>query len=170
MEFYSNIVGFVDNFDNYLVRDYLLDDTVFTRKGKISYRDAVMYPLVEKGCTSSLESLDFVINKTGDEDMTISRTAFGQKRRKIDSGIYEDMNEDLMNPIVESITYKGTYKGFYPVAMDSTICDAPNTLLTYDEFNHIKFKNIRKSLLRLRASCICDVTHGFHINIKNCRI
>ena len=48
MEFYSNIVGFVDNFDNYLVRDYLLDDTVFTRKGKISYRDAVMYPLVEK--------------------------------------------------------------------------------------------------------------------------
>ena len=105
--------------------------------------------------------MDFVINKTGNEDMTISRTAFGQKRGKIDSRIYEDMNEDLMNPIVESITYKGTYKGFYPVAMDSTICDAPNTLLTYDEFNHIKFKNIRKSLLRLRASCIYDVTHDF---------
>ena len=42
------------------------------------------YPLMNHGRTNTIESLYFILELTGDEEMTISKSAIGQQRSFID--------------------------------------------------------------------------------------
>lgn len=55
------------------------------------------YPLMNHGRTNAIESLYFIYEVSGDEEMTISKSAIGQQRTFIDPQAYVDMNEDFIN-------------------------------------------------------------------------
>lgn len=66
---------FLMNIDKYENRKYLNDDRKFTRKGKISYRDTILYPLLQEGRTNSREANEYMRLITGGyvcDDITTS--------------------------------------------------------------------------------------------------
>lgn len=87
---------FLVNIDKYENRKYLNDDRKFTRKGKISYRDTILYPLLQEGRTNSREANEYMRLITGDIFAMISQQAIGEKRGFINPELYEDMYKDLL--------------------------------------------------------------------------
>lgn len=71
---------FLVNIDKYENRKYLNDDRKFTRKGKISYRDTILYPLLQEGRTNSREANEYMRLITGDIFAMISQQAIGEKK------------------------------------------------------------------------------------------
>ena len=71
------------------------------------------------------------------------------------------MNEDFINGIYRDYGEKDKFKDYILLTCDSSVCDSPNTKLTYKEYNQPHFNLIKKELLRFRASCIADVNLNF---------
>ena len=148
-------------FNNYVNQKYVIGENHFVRRRKTTQESIMKYPLMNHGRTNAIESLYFISEVTGDEEMTISKSAIGQQRSFIDPQAYVDMNEDFINGIYNDYEEKDKFKGYIVLAGDSSICDSPNTKLTYQEYNQPHFNLIKKELLRFRASCIADVNLDF---------
>lgn len=66
-----------------------------------------------------------------------------------------------LNGIYRGYGEKDKFKDYILLACDSSVCDSPNTKLSYKEYNQPHFNLIKKELLRFRASCIADVNLDF---------
>ena len=89
---------------------YLNDDRKFTRRGKISYRDTILYPLIQEGRTNSREANEYMRLITGDMYAMISQQAIGEKRGFINPELYEDMYKDFVNELYENFEEDLKYK------------------------------------------------------------
>lgn len=149
------------DFNKYVDQKYVMGENHFVRKRKTTQEDIMKYLLMNHSRTNAIESLYFISQVTGDEEMTISKSAIGQQRTFIDPQAYIDMNEDFINGIYNDYEEKDKFKDYILLACDSSVCDSPNTKLTYKEYNHPNFNLIKKELLRFRVSCIVDVNLDF---------
>ena len=93
--------NFLINIDKYENRKYLNDDRKFTRNRKISFRDVILYPLLQEGCTNSREANKYMRLITGDLFAMISQQAIGEKRGFINPDLYEDMYKDFVDDLYE---------------------------------------------------------------------
>ena len=162
MEFFEDYcLGIWRDFNKYVDQKYVIGENHFVRRRKTTQEDIMKYPLMNHGRTNAIELLYFILEVSGDEEMTISKSAIGQQRTFIDPQAYIDMNEDFINGIYNDYEEKDKFKDYILLACDSSVCDSPNTKLTYKEYNQPHFNLIKKELLRFRASCIADVNLDF---------
>ena len=98
MEFFEDYcLGTWRDFNNYFDQKYVIGENHFVRRRKTTQEDIMKYPLMNHGRTNDIESLYFIYEISGDEKMTISKSAIEQQRTFIDPQAYVDMNEDFIN-------------------------------------------------------------------------
>ena len=147
---------FLVNIDKYENRKYLNDDRKFTRKGKISYMDTILYPLLQEGRTNSREANEYMRLITGDIFAMISQQAIGEKRGFINPELYEDMYKDFVDDLYEKFEEDLTYKDSIHFACDTSVIKVPNVSKTKEEFPVDE-----DNPARARLSTIADVYHGY---------
>lgn len=148
--------NFLVNIDKYENRKYLNNDRKFTRRGKISYRDTILYPLIQEGRTNSREANEYMRLITGDMYAMISQQAIGEKRGLINPELYEDMYKDYVDELYENFEEDLKYKDSIHFACDTSVIKVPNVSKTKEEFP-VKEGNPA----RARLSTIADVYHGY---------
>ncbi|WP_296888238.1 hypothetical protein [uncultured Methanobrevibacter sp.] len=73
------------------------DDRKFTRTRKISFKEIIFYPLLQKGCTNSSEANRYMRLIMGDLFAMISQQAIGEKRGFLNPDLYEDIYKDFID-------------------------------------------------------------------------
>ena len=58
--------------------------------------------------------------------MTLTKSNISQRRKLLEHICYVDMNEDFIDGIYNHPDLPGLYKGYSILAVDTSICDAPN--------------------------------------------
>ena len=150
--------NFLDNFNKYINKKYVLEENKFIRKRKLTQKDITLYPIVQMGRTNSIEALSFIQEKTGNSEMTISKQAIGKQRGYLSPQVYKDINKDYINEIYNNYEKLKKINDYIVLACDGSIIDIPNTNITRDEFNIPEENPIEgKKQSRARASCIVDV-------------
>ena len=85
------------NFNNFVERKYVLSETAFTRKGKLSLKSIIKYPLCNRKKTTSIEVNRFLRNELNDRGVTITKQAISEKRQFIDPIVYIGMNDNFIS-------------------------------------------------------------------------
>lgn len=67
------------NFNNFVERKYVLSETAFTRKGKLSLESIIKYPLCNRKKTTSIEVNRFLRNELNDRVLQLLNKLFQKK-------------------------------------------------------------------------------------------
>lgn len=153
--------NFLINIDKYENRKYLNDDRKFTRNRKISFRDVILYPLLQEGCTNSREANKYMRLITGDLFAMISQQAIGEKRGFINPDLYEDMYKDFVDDLYEKFHEELINNDYIHFAGDTTVIKVPNVSKTKEEFPVEEGKPARA-----RLSTFADVNNGYIFDAK----
>ena len=168
--------GFVSeefaNFNNFVERKYVLSETAFTRKGKLSLASIIKYPLCNRKKTTSIEVNRFLRNELNDRGVTITKQAISEKRQFIDPIVYIDMNDNFISKIYNHQEEMALFKGFHVCAIDSSIIEIPNTKITRKEFGIPEKTQSYKDTSAARISCMVDTHWDFVIssNLTNKKV
>ena len=160
------------NFNNFVERKYVLSETAFTRKGKLSLEAMIKYPLCNRKKTTSIEVNRFIRNELNDRGVTITKQAISEKRQFIDPIVYIDMNDSFISKIYAHQDEMASFKGFHVCAIDSSIVEIPNTKLTRKEFGIPEKTQPKKDTSSARISCMVDTHWDFVIssNLTNKKV
>ena len=160
------------NFNNFVERKYVLSETAFTRKGKLSLKAMIKYPLCNRKKTTSIELNRFLRNELNDRGVTITKQAISEKRQFIDPIVYIDMNDSFISKIYAHQDEMASFKGFHVCAIDSSIVEIPNTKLTRKEFEIPEKTQPKKDTSSARISCLVDTHWDFVIssNLTNKKV
>jgi len=160
------------NFNNFVERKYVLSETAFTRKGKLSLKAMIKYPLCNRKKTTSIEVNRFLRNELNDRGVTITKQAISEKRQFIDPIVYIDMNDSFISKIYAHQDEMASFKGFHVCAIDSSIVEIPNTKLTRKEFEIPEKTQPKKDTSSARISCLVDTHWDFVIssNLTNKKV
>jgi hypothetical protein len=160
------------NFNNFVERKYVLSETAFTRKGKLSLKAMIKYPLCNRKKTTSIEVNRFLRNELNDRGVTITKQAISEKRQFIDPIVYIDMNDSFISKIYAHQDEMTSFKGFHVCAIDSSIVEIPNTKLTRKEFEIPEKTQPKKNTSSARISCMVDTHWDFVIssNLTNKKV
>ena len=164
MFFEDFVTGEFGNFNNFVERKYVLSESAFTRKGKLSLASIIKYPLCNRKKTTSIEVNRFLRNELNDRGVTITKQAISEKRQFIDPIVYEDMNNSLIFKIYAHQDEMASFKGFHVCAIDSSIVEIPNTKLTREEFGIPEKTQAHKNTSAARISCMTDTHWDFIIS------
>ena len=164
MFFEDFVTGEFGNFNNFVERKYVLSESAFTRKGKLSLASIIKYPLCNRKKTTSIEVNRFLRNELNDRGVTITKQAISEKRQFIDPIVYEDMNNSLISKIYAHQDEMASFKGFHVCAIDSSIVEIPNTKLTREEFGIPEKTQAHKNTSAARISCMTDTHWDFIIS------
>ena len=95
IDFRDLCICFWDNFDEYVDEKYIIDDGKehFVHNKKTTLEDIIKYPFFNRGRTTAIEAIDFIRERTGDKNMTLSKSSISKRRRLIEHICYVDMNE-----------------------------------------------------------------------------
>ena len=157
------------NFNNFVERKYVLSDVAFTRKGKLSLKSMIKYPLCNNKKTTSIKINRILRNELNDRGVRITKQAVSEKRQFIDPQVYIDMNDSLISKIYAHKDEMTTFKGFNVYAIDGSIVEIPNTKITREEFEIPEKTELMKDTSTARISCMADTKWDFIIssNITN---
>ena len=150
---------------------YKNNKNVFIRKRKMEFTDYVWYLIMQKGRTTSMELDEYLKNKNGTYEISISKQAFSKQRQNLNPqifiDIYKDYLEDFYNNYPEEVK---KYKGYYVCAIDGSLFEIPNTKELREEYKTQKNSSGNRESARARVSGIYDVENGFMIDalIKDC--
>lgn len=150
---------------------YKNKNTVFIRKRKMEFNDFVWYLIMQKGRTTSMELDEYLKNKNGTYEISISKQAFSKQRKNLKPqifiDIYKDYLEDFYHNYPEEVK---TYKGYNVCAIDGSLFEIPNTKELREEYKTQKNGSGKRVAARARVSGIYDVENGFMIDalIKDC--
>lgn len=172
MFFESFVLEEFGNFNNFVERKYILKDTAFTRKGKLSLASIIKYPLCNRKKTTSIEVNRFLRNELNDRGVTITKQAISEKRQFIDSIVYVDMNDSFISKIYSHQEEMASFKGFHICAIDASIVEIPNNKLTRKEFDIGEKTESHKNTSAARISCMVDTHWDFVIssNLTNKKV
>ena len=67
---------------------YKSNDKVFVRKRKMEFTDFVWYLIMQKGRTTSMELDEYLKNKNGTYEISISKQAFSKQRKNLINNLY----------------------------------------------------------------------------------
>ncbi len=160
------------NFNNFVERKYVLSETAFTRKGKLSLESIIKYPLCNRKKTTSIEVNRFLRNELNDRGVTITKQAISEKRQFIDPIVYIDMNDNFISKIYAHQEEMASFKGFHVCAIDSSIVEIPNTKITRKEFGIPEKTQLMKDTSTARISCMVDTQLDFVLssNLTNKKV
>ena len=160
------------NFNSFVERKYVLCESAFTRKGKLSLKAIIKYPLCNRKKTTSIEVNRFLRNELNDRGVTITKQAISEKRQFIDPIVYIDMNDSFISKIYSRQDEMASFKGFHVCAIDSSIVEIPNTKLTRKEFEIPEKTQPKKNTSSARISCMVDTHWDFVIssNLTNKKV
>ena len=151
--------------------NYKSNNSVFVRKRKMEFTDYVWYLIMQKGRTTSMELDEYLKNKNGIYEISISKQAFSKQRQNLKPQIFIDIYKDYLldfyNNYHEEVK---TYKGFYVCAIDGSLFEIPNTKELREEYKTQKNSSGNRESARARVSGIYDVENGFMLDalIKDC--
>ena len=111
--------------------NYKSNNSVFVRKRKMEFTDYVWYLIMQKGRTTSMELDEYLKNKNGIYEISISKQAFSKQRQNLKPQIFIDIYKDYLldfynNYHEEVKTYKATiydYKWFKSGISTKTYCN-----------------------------------------------
>ena len=168
---YQRINKSVTDIKNKNSKMYKSNENVFVRKRKMEFTDFVWYLIMQKGRTTSMELDEYLKNKNGTYEISISKQAFSKQRQNLKPqifiDIYKDYLMDFYNNYPEEVK---TFKGYYICAIDGSLFEIPNTKELREEYKTQKNSSGNRESARARVSGIYDVENGFMIDalIKDC--
>ena len=151
---------------------YKNNEKAFVRKRKMEFTDYVWYLIMQKGRTTSMELDEYLKNKNGTYEISISKQAFSKQRQNLNPqifiDIYKDYLEDFYNNYPEEVK---KYKGYYVCAIDGSLFEIPNTEKLREEYKTQRNSSGNRESARARVSGIYDVENGFMLDalIKDCK-
>ena len=166
MELKIILNSFLSNFINKIDRSYLLEQNVFVRNRKLSFKDTVSYILCNEGRTTSIEAFRFFHDKLGYNDISISKQAILKKRGFIDPKLFIDMNTMFIEEIYNSSSELKKFKDYHVMAVDGSIIDIPNTKKSRADFNIKEDTLFEHKTSTIRLSTMTDTLNDFIISSK----
>lgn len=143
----------------------------FVRNRKMNFTDYVWYLTMQKGRTTSMELDEYLKNKNGTYEISISKQAFSKQRQNLNPQIFIDIYKSyLFNYYNNYQDEVRKYKGYYVCAIDGSLFEIPNTEELREEYKTQKNSSGNRESARARVSGIYDVENGFMLDalIKDC--
>ena len=159
IEFFANILDFYS-------REYILEDNKFIRERKMNFYDHINYILVQKGCTSYIEALNFMKLSKNGKFKSITSQAIGKQRINISPNLFKDLFESFLDTIYPKSHGMFKINGFMVAACDGSIFDLPNFTITREEFPPGGENLLKPKRTGARVSCFLDVSSKMILNIK----
>ncbi len=75
---------------------YKNNSRAFTRERKMSFKDFIWYLTFQKGRTTSMELDEYLKNKNGTYEISISKQAFSKQRLNLKPQIFIDLYKDYL--------------------------------------------------------------------------
>lgn len=150
---------------------YKNKNTVFVRKRKMEFNDFVWYLIMQKGRTTSMELDEYLKNKNGTYEISVSKQAFSKQRKNLKPQIFIDIYKDYLKDFYHNYPEEvKTYNGYNVCAIDGSLFEIPNTKELREEYKTQKNSSGDRESARARVSGIYDVENGFMIDalIKDC--
>ena len=137
----------------------------FTRERKMGFKDFIWYLTFQKGRTTSMELDEYLKNKNGTYEISISKQAFSKQRFNLKPQIFIDIYKDYLTDFYENYPEEiKTYKGYYVFAIDGSMFEIPNTKELREEFKTQKNSSGHRESARARVSGIYDIENEFMID------
>ncbi len=152
-------------------KNYKGNINAFVRKRKMDFTDYIWYLTMQKGRTTSMELDEYLKNKNGTYEISISKQAFSKQRQNLNPQIFIDIYKDYLLDFYSNYPEEvKTYKGFYVCAIDGSLFEIPNTKELREEYKTQKNSSGNRESARARVSGIYDVENGFMLDalIKDC--
>ena len=168
---YKRIKKSINEIKNKDSKMYKSNDKVFVRKRKMEFTDFVWYLIMQKGRTTSMELDEYLKNKNGTYEISISKQAFSKQRRNLKPQIFIDIYKDYLIDFYHNYPEEiNTFKGYNVCAIDGSLFEIPNTKELREEYKTQKNSSGDRESARARVSGIYDVENGFMIDalIKDC--
>ena len=167
MYFFDQFLAcFFLTFNNFVSRDYIDGENHFTRHRKMSFKEYVIYVIVQRGNTNFTEALRYYRGFLKNDFLSITRQAIGKQRKYIKSKLYKDLSESFIDDLYHRFKGFSEIKGYLVTANDTSICDLPSAEQTRKEMKVKKHKKTGRFNSRARISCIMDVNSKFILSAK----
>ena len=147
----------VENF-----RDFIDDDSKFTRSRKWSFKDFLIFVSFRNGTTNRHEIKRYVKNFKNKYYKHIKRQNFCKRRKSIKPGAWQEVSKEYLNKIrfnSERLLFE-TFKGFRLFAGDGSDFDLPETDEIREEIG-VKDTWMKKNPTQAKFSSIMDVLNGY---------
>lgn len=168
---YKRINKSIDEIKNKNSKMYKNNDKVFVRKRKMEFSDFVWYLIMQKGRTTSMELDEYLKNKNGTYEISISKQAFSKQRKNLKPQVFIDIYKDYLIDFYHNYPEEvNKFKGYTICAIDGSMFEIPNTKELREEYKTQKNSSGDRESARARVSGIYDVENGFMIDalIKDC--
>ncbi|RAP52589.1 MAG: hypothetical protein BZ138_02820 [Methanosphaera sp. rholeuAM270] len=151
----------MDNIKSYNYNKYKTEPNKFTRKGKMSFEDYVISPIVSEGRTTFIEVNSYLRNFKESDDVVITRQASSYQRTFIEPLVYKDMMLDTLVNMVDDGSYRSGYKDMVVMGVDGSDIDLPPHKITMEEFNIPDDTLVRKQPAQTLCSLISDLYNNY---------
>ena len=170
---YQRVNKSINYIDNKSIEneDYKNNSKAFVRERKMGFKDFVWYLIIQKGRTTSMELDEYLKQKNGTYEISISKQAFSKQRQNLKPEIFIDIYKNYLDDFYHNYPEEvKTYKGYIVCAIDGSLLEIPNTKELREEYKTQKNSSGNRESARARVSGIYDVENGFMIDalIKDC--
>lgn len=165
-QFTRFIISFFYSFNDFLSREYIVEENKFTRNRKMTFKEYVVYVFHASGSSNFADALRYFTNTLKNGLDSITPQAVNKQRMFISPKLYEDIFKMYIDKLYSE--YKGFSKlgEFIVVACDGSIFHVPNTILTKIAFKIPILNVFKRFLSRVRVSCILDVNSTLILSAK----
>lgn len=144
---------------------YKSNNRVFVRKRKMDFNDFVWYLIMQKGRSSSMELDEYLKNKNGTYEISISKQAFSKQRQNLSPQIFIDIYKEYLEDFYQNYPKEvKKYKGYNICAIDGSHIEIPNTIDLRSEYKASTNRADSRKVARAKVSGIYDVENGFMID------
>ena len=127
-------------FNNFVSRKYVDGENRFIRRRKLSFKEYVIYVIVQKGNTNFTEALRYYRVFLKKDFQSITPQAIGKQRKYIKSELYKELSESFIDNLYNRHNGFSEIKGYLVTANDTSICDLPSAEQTRKEMKVKKHK------------------------------
>lgn len=134
----------------------------FTRNRKMNFTDFIWYLTYQKGRTTSMELDEYLKNKNGTYEISISKQGFSKQRKNLKPEIFIDLYKDYLEDFYTNYPKEiKKYKDYYILAIDGSMFEVPNTEDLRKEYKTQRNSSGHRETARARVSGIYDVENEF---------
>lgn len=146
-------------------REYKNNIQAFVRERKMGFKDFVWYLIMQKGKTTSMELDEYLKEKNGTYEISISKQAFSKQRQNLKPQIFIDIYKDYLISFYTNYPKEvKKYKGYYICAVDGSLFEIPNTEELREEYKTQRNNSGKRESARARVSGIYDIENEFIID------